>query len=370
MTRIRILACLAGLALVLAATARAANSPLDSLKSDSPELKSAGALAFAPEGILLVGDSRGAAIVAIDTGDRTPSRGEERPKVENIDEKISSLLGIEAAQLLINDMAVNPISHNTYLSVSRGKGPQAAAAIVRVDRAGKVTELNLKGAKYASAKLPNAATGDRQRQDIITDLAYVKGQVFVAGLSNEEFASNLRAIPFPFSDVSKGAGVQIFHGAHGKLETASPVRTFVPYDINGETHLLAAYTCTPLVKFPVSELKPGAKVKGTTVAELGNRNRPLDMIVYKKDGKEYLLLANSSRGVMKIPTEGIDKAEGINKPIAGKAGIQYETIEALKGVQHLDKFDNGHAIILVKTAGGATNLQTVELPVRRGENAS
>ena len=39
---------------------------------------------------------------------------------------------------------------------------------------------------------------------------------------------------------------------------------------------------------PLSELKPGNKVKGKTIAELGNRNRPLDMIVYKgKDGKEY-----------------------------------------------------------------------------------
>ena len=50
--------------------------------------------------------------------------------------------------------------------------------------------------------------------------------------------------------------------------------------------MLAAYTCTPLVKLPVSELKAGAHVKGTTIAELGNRNRPLDMIVYQKDGKD------------------------------------------------------------------------------------
>ncbi len=41
---------------------------------------------------------------------------------------------------------------------------------------------------------------------------------------------------------------------------------------------------------------------GTTIAELGNRNRPTDMIVYSKDGKDYLLIANTSRGVMKVPT--------------------------------------------------------------------
>jgi hypothetical protein len=358
--------CLAGLAivalLILAAGAPAAESALSSLKSDSPELQSAGALTFGPEGILFVGDSKAATIFAIDTGDRTKPDSKDLPKVENIDQKIASLLGIEAGQLIVNDMAVNPISGNVYLSISRGKGPDATPAIIRVDRAGKVTELTLKGAKYASAKLPNGIENAQRRQDVITDMGYVKGQLYVAGLSNEEFASNLRSIPFPFSEVNKGSGIQIFHGAHGKLETASPVRTFVPYNLKGETHLLAAYQCTPLVLVPTSELKPGSKVKGTTVAELGNGNRPLDMIVYTKGTKDYLLLANSRRGVMKVPLEGVDKAEGITAKVQDKAGIKYETIEALKGVQHLDKHGDTHAVLLVKTQGGALDLQTIELP--------
>lgn len=363
MIRTRTIAWLAAIAvLFVAVSSQAAESALSSLKLTSPELKSAGALKFGPQGILFVGDSRAATIFAIDTGDRTPAESKDLPKVENIDQKIASLLGIEASQLMINDMAVNPMSGNVYLSVARGKGPESTAALIKVDRTGKVTEVNLKGAKYASAKLPNAAENARQRQDVITDMAFLKGQVYIAGLSNEEFASNLRSIPFPFSEVNKGSGVEIFHGAHGKLETASPVRTFVPYDIKGETHLLAAYTCTPLVLFPVSQLQPGAKVKGKTVAELGNGNRPLDMIVYTKDGKDYLLLANSRRGVMKIPTEGIDKVEGITKrPSGEKAGQQYTTIESLKGVQHLDKYDDGHAILLVKSGSGV-NLETIELP--------
>ena len=81
--------------------------------------------------------------------------------------------------------------------------------------------------------------------------------------------------------------MEIYHGAHGRFETRSPVRTFVPFNVGNEPSLLAAYTCTPLVQFPISELKPGAKIKGKTIAELGNRNRPLDMIVYQKDGKDY-----------------------------------------------------------------------------------
>ena len=145
----------------------------------------------------------------------------------------------------------------------------------------------------------------RQRAESITDISFADGRVFVAGLSNEEFSSRLIAIPFPFStDGFDAAAIEIYHGAHGRFETKSPIRTFVTYRINNEPYMLAAYQCTPLVKLPVADLKAGAHVKGTTIAELGNRNRPLDMIVYQKDGKDYLLMTNSSRGVMKIPTEG------------------------------------------------------------------
>jgi hypothetical protein len=352
-----IFAALAGFAL-LAGSVEAKQT--DNLKSGTPDIKSAGPLAFGPEGILFVGDPDGAMLFAIDTGDRTAG-GTERPKVEGLDEKIASLLGIEAKELRIVDMAVNPISGNAYLSVARGKGPDAKPVLVRVDRAGKITEFPVKDVKFAGATLPNAAEG-KKRQDAITHMAYVKGNVVVAGLSNEEFASKLRSIPFPFTEGDKGAAVEIFHGSHGKLETASPVRTFVPFDINGEANLLCAYTCTPLVRIPIKQLEPGKKVKGTTIAELGNRNRPLDMIVYEKGGKDYILMANSARGVMKIPTDGIDKVEPITKHVGDKAGLKYETVEGLKGVEHLDRFDKDHALVLIRTEGGNYNLQAIELP--------
>ena len=75
---------------------------------------------------------------------------------------------------------------------------------------------------------------------------------------------------------------------------------FIPINISGKPHVLAAYTCTPLVKFPIDGIQAGTQIKGTTIAELGNRNRPLDMISYAKDGKDFVLLANSSRGIMKV----------------------------------------------------------------------
>jgi hypothetical protein len=352
-----------GVAAVLVAALSAASIGADqteSLKKGTPDIKSIGPIAFGPDGVLFAGDPQGGAIFAFDTGDRATTPESGAVKLENVGEKIAPMIGTKASELIVNSIAVNPSSGKVYLSVSRGKGPDSAPVIIRVDRKGKVEDVPLKEIKFAKAALPGAREG-KGRQEAITGLAYLKGRVLVSGLSNEEFSSRFRSIPFPFSDADKGANVEIFHGSHGKLETNSPVRTFVPYSIKGEDYILAAYTCTPLVKIPLSELKPGAKVKGTTIAELGNRNRPLDMIVYEKGGKEYILMANSARGVMKIPTDGLDKAAGITKRVPDKAGVGYETIDNLKNVQRLTKLDKDNALILV-SSDGHLNLETVPLP--------
>ena len=194
--------------------------------------------------------------------------------------------------------------------------------------------------------------------ETITQLKYVDGKVLIAGLSNEEFSSSLRSIPFPFQAANKGAGIEIWHGSHGRFETNAPVRTFVPYEINGEKAILAAYTCTPLVRIPVSELKAGNKVKGTTIAELGNGNQPLDMIVYTKGGKDYLLVTNTSRGVMKIPTETFATAEAITTKPSIPGGVKYESIKELTDVVQMDKLNDDNALILLKNG----NLKTIPLP--------
>jgi hypothetical protein len=354
------------LVILLAGVERAgAESLLDSLKPETVTLKSAGPIAFAPEGVLLVGDPAAAAIYAIDTGDRTAAdKTKDRPRVEGVDEKVASLLGTEKGQVLIKDLAVNPLSGNTYLSVARGRGPTAPAVLLRVTPAGKLSELSLKDVKSAKAEIPNAKASTRGEQVAITHIGYLKGRVYIAGLSNEEFSSRLRSIPLPFNKADEGTSVKIYHGAHGQYETKSPVRVFTTYQIGGEDHILAAYQCTPLVKMPVSQLKPGEKISATTVAELGNRNRPLSMIVYQKDGKDYVLLANNARGLMKIKLEGVDKIEGITNPVRGgkgTAGLTYDTIKGMNGVQKLDAYGKDNAVVLINREGNL-NLETIELP--------
>ena len=357
--------------------AREPASPLADLASGKVSLMSAGALAFGPDGILFVGDSVGGSIVAIDTGDRKAASG-AKINVQGVDEKIAALVGVTPDQIVINDVKVNPISKNVYLSGARGRGPDAMPLIVRVDAAGKITALSLDNVKHSSINLvdaPAANTTGRQnpRMLTITDMNYVNGNVIVAGLSNEEWASALRSIPFPFKEAAEGATLQIWHSSHGRFETASPVRTFVPYTIAGQQYILAAYTCTPLVKIPVSDLKPGAKVKGVEIADLGMGNQPLDMIPYKKDGHEYILVANSSLGVTKLKADHLDTYAPIDSPtVTNVAGVPYDTMSDLKGVQHLTQLDDSNAVILIGTftgqsyapgpPNGPLSLQTIALP--------
>jgi hypothetical protein len=357
----------------LAFSIASAATPAGGLTEGKAEFKSMGPLAFSPDGILFIADTKSAAITAVATGDAKAKAAAKPVKIEELDKKVASLLGTAADQIRLTDMAVHPGTHEIYLAVSRGRGPDAAPVLLKTDADGKLTEVSMEKVKHSRAQLPDAPVdgvvgeGRRQsnpRMESITDIAFLEDRVLVAGLSNEEFSSTLRAIPFPFKNVEGGTSVEIYHGAHGKFETKSPVRTFVPFMVGKEPELLAAYTCTPLVRFPINALKPGAKIRGKTIAELGNGNRPLDMIVYNKDGKDYLLLANDRRGIMKIDTDGIESAGVIEEPVrgGGAKGQSYETIKEWTGIVQLDKLDDKHAVVIRQPEGGAMSLESLPLP--------
>jgi hypothetical protein len=327
--------------------------------------RSLGVLAFGPNGVLFAADSQAAAIYALDLGDQSASGKAGAADVAGIDQKVAALLGTEAASISIKDLAIHPVSKNAYLSVMRGTGADARPALLRVDGAGAIQLVAIDKVKYSKVALDNppADGGARnQRADTVTDMAFANGRLIVAGLSNEEFASKLRSIPYPFSKADAGTSVEIFHGNHGRLETRSPVNTFIPYTINNKSYLIASYTCTPLVRFSLDSLT-GQKVVGTTIAELGNMNRPLDMIVYKKDGREFLLMSNNARGVMKIPTDAFGTAAAITEPVKTEtAGIGYEKVASMTGIEQMDQLDAQRSIVLTRTQAGALNLAAVALP--------
>jgi len=345
----------------------------DGFQVGNPSFKSISQLAFGPEGILFAADTKGAAVVALDSKDIQPTPGKVSFAIQGLTAKLAALLGTEPGEVLIEDLAVNPASHRAYLAVSRGRGPAAVPALIRVGLDGQLELVPLDQARFSRAELPDAPVdgvvgeGNRKsnpRLESITDLAFLQDRVLIAGLSNEEFSSTFRAIPFPFKAVPGGTSVEIYHGAHGRFETRAPVRTFVPFNVGNQPQLLAAYTCTPLVQISLGELQPGSKVKGKTIAELGNRNRPLDMIVYEKDGQDYLLIANSSRGVMKVSTEGLASAEAITDPVRDGAtrGLSPVAVPGWTGINQLDRLDAGQALVVRRLESGVDSLESLPLP--------
>ena len=338
------------------------------LTKGTPELQSAATLAFGPEDILFIGDTRGAAVFAIATGNKKGDASKAEINIEDLPTAIAN--EIQAKSVVINDLAVNPKTGAAFFAVTADD----KAGIVQIDGAGKISQLALKDVKFAKAALADAPedkeTGEGRRarnprNDSITDIAYFENKVLVSGLSSAQSSSTVRELNFPFAESDKGIGVEIYHAAHGKSEDNAAMRTFVPIMIDGEPSLLAAYQCTPLVKIPLKELSAaGDKFKATTVAELGNRNRPLDMISYKKGGEEFVLLSNSARGIMKITTAGLKEAKPLNEPVSGggTAGQSFVAVEAMTGVVQMDKLNEKSALVLVQAEGGPQNLKTVMLP--------
>ncbi|CAE7545515.1 unnamed protein product, partial [Symbiodinium sp. CCMP2456] len=76
------------------------------------------------------------------------------------------------------------------------------------------------------------------------------------------------------------------------------------------------------------------------------------MVVYEKNGNQYLLMANSARGVMKVSTDDIEREEGLTEPVkgGGTAGQDYEAVE-WEGVVQLDKLNDNQAVIITQAEG-------------------
>jgi hypothetical protein len=341
------------------------------LVEGTPDLKTAGALAFGPEGILFIGDSTGAAVFAVEVGTGTPSSSVDRLALDSIDRKIAALLGVSADQVLINDMAVQRSSQDVYLSVTRGRGADSRPALVRL-RSGRLENVPLDNTRFSKVALgdapePGAKTswGAEMRPMSITDLAYVDGRLLVAGLSREQFASRLRSAAFPFQGAVTGTSVEIFHTSHNRYETNAPIETFLPVQVDGKDALLAGYGCAPIALFSRAELQSGKHVRGTTVAELGGGNRPVDMILTKRDGEPVVIIANSDRTLMRMKVSDLAAAKamttGVSQPNEA-AGVPYLSIAEV-GVMQLDDLNAGFAVGIQRNiASGALNL--VSFPKR------
>jgi hypothetical protein len=352
----------------------------------TPVLTSVGPITFGPGDVLFAADNRRAAIIAIDVADPSPAAPAEPFDLDNLDLKLASYLGCGVEDVSVRDLAVHPRTHNVYLSVMRGAGDAARPAIVRIDRAdGGISALPLQRVACSEVAIGDAPAvddgrvetslaegdegeemtfGDRTfrivrapiRMATVTDLKYVDGTLLVAGLCNEEFASTLRRIPFPFTGEVVSTSVEIFHVSHGQWETAAPIRTFVPYQ--GGTSILASYTCTPLVHVPLADLEPGAKARGRTVAELGSGNTPLDIVTFARDGEEHLLISHTRHPLMKIACRDIDSQAPLTEP-REPLGVPRQLPE-LTGIGRMDNLNGDYVLAIQRDDDGHRHLRSLK----------
>ncbi len=354
----------AALAALLAANTgtSAADVPLGTSESamhvGAVQLQSAGVMHFSPDGTLLLADPRAAVIYAIDVADAHRDTSRTGVRIDDVDVKIAAALGTARDEIRIVDMVAHPRSQTLYFSLTRGRGDDAVPLLVSVTKVDEtVSILPLERIRHARAAIPNppgpdakTSWGAPRRTFVVTDLALVDGEVYVAGLGNEEFASTLRRLPYPFAGKAATATtLEMYHTSHDKYETASPIESFVPITLAGVPSLVAGYGCSPIVTVARAELTDRKHVRGKTVAELGGGNRPFDMIRYTNpQGKEYILVANSNRTLTRLDPAEIAAATPMTTSVTQAwqpAGVGYLPV-AVVGVLQLDNYNAGNVVML------------------------
>lgn len=333
-----------------------------------------GRLSFAKAGVLLIADAGNGSIVAIDTGDTGPAMPLKK-RVDGIDSLVGGALGTDAAGIQIVDMAVNRQSGRIYLSVIRKQ--DGISALLTINSDGKLAAVDLDSARHVRVTLP----GDGQAKvSNVTGVKLAGSRVLAAGQSGREFASKIYSIPLPMEHGNSAAvySTETFHVAHGRWETRAPIQSFIPVQEKGKTYIVGAFNCTPIAKFPVDGLEDGAKVKGTSIVELGSGNRPIDMFIYNKGGKDWLV-TNTDRFHHKRRPIGPSQywgcrvdmkylgakqtneqaARRIVKQKSGPEGM--EVVDMLFGVKHIDQFDNDQVVVL-RDNKGRLDLEPAVLP--------
>lgn len=343
-----------------------------SINLNGKTLEGASVLAFGPDNVLFVGDSKAGLIHALPT--QATEQKEFIPfNALAIDRKIAEKLGVNSSDLIINDMQIHPVSQEAYIALKNGHAPNAKSLIAIVNP----SDLKVRFLDIASSESQKVSIKDKRTEEFdfyrdfpssklnITDIDYQGGYLYVSGLTNGEFASTLRKIKYPFDgDQSKVAGIEMWHAVHIQKETRAPIRTMTFEEIDGKSTLIAAYTCTPLVSIPTEEIQEGKHIKAKTVAELGYGNTPIDMLTFmaqEQDGSfdKKLLITHKNRSASLISLKDFAKAnqeKGMDGFSMGPEGVQIFPVPMAGVMQVSDQNQNMLAMLRRNIDNGQVDL--------------
>lgn len=374
--RLRIMLAFAAV-LLLAGPADAAGIIATSARG-TPPLKSIDVLEFAPDGTLLLGDSRGGAIVAValDAAATGPASTTTPAGVAGIDAKLAAAAGLATDGLEIRDLAVHPQSQTIVIAALRQA--DKAPLLFSLQAEGVVRLVDLTDVTYARVALPDSGGGARR----LTDIAWAGDRLIAAAATAEEFASKIFVCPAPLEHDAEGTfhAAETFHVAHNRWETKAPMSVLMPYEHGGRRFIVGAFACTPIVRYPLDALAPDATVKGSSVLELGSGNRPLDMFTYEKDGRGYVLVSTfrfhherkpfgpSPYWTVRFERSLLDEQDALNEQALRRlkgdrpASDRVRMVESFHGVVQMDRLGAEQVAVLREAAGGGYDLDVLPLP--------
>jgi hypothetical protein len=267
-------------------------------------------------------------------------------------------------------MVANPAASTVYLSVSRGRGPDAQPVLIRVTPTATVQQIRLDSITFSKLDIERAPAPDQKfvheawrnslrRNYTVTALNFSDGELYVSGVTNEEFASSLRRVVFPFNGKAAVTKVSMYHTSHGMYETEAPIATFLPVTLGGERVILAGYLCTPLATFPLKGLTAGGSLRGKTVIELGSGNGPRDIATFERDGNRYVVVATGRGWMARVKETDLVRAPDLTTPVDDKAGVAFET-PAIRGVREIEPMSKNAFVVLQMNADSTFALRTVD----------
>jgi hypothetical protein len=339
-----------------------------------PAVKSIEVIAFGPEGTLLIGDGAANSVFAVATGEK-PSTARFAGKIEDVAGKLAATIGAKADGIEILDLAVNPVSNTVFFAVRKQDDKRPVLLTLKAD--GSVGLFSLDSVEYARVALKTGTPNSK-----VNDVAWADDKLVASVGTGGDFGSKMFVVQAPLNHEAEIDlhAVETYHVQHGRWETKSPMSTIMPFTEDGKTYVAGAFSCTPVVKYPIEELKPEANVVGKSVLELGSGNRPLDMFTYSKDGKEYVLsntfrfhherkpVGPSPYWTVRFDRDLLGEEVKVDKDalrrLAGDAPASPKVvvIESFHGVRQMDRLGEVEAVVLRETADKKLELAVLPLP--------
>ena len=361
------------------------------LTKGTPNIESFNEMTFGPNGILFVGDSKGAKIFAIATQDTIESEIKTGFLMKDIESRVADYLGQSKEDIMFHEMALNPISKNIYISISLkrkewnmpSRNPDMIAysdILLMIDiNTKEITKVNLNNIFFSQYEVKDAPPKEsimyniNQRTITFTDMKFRDNELLLAGKSGENFTPIFKSLDFPFTKKAKTTKIEYFYYGHDRYVSWFPASAFDTYTVDGNSKLLAVFYGNPLITFNLNEFSGSETdtIRGKNISELwGGHSKAVDMIQYNYKNIDYVLISLSNRGLAEFRLDDIKAFQGdliakrkqlkneveIRREYASSSevGVHYKIFAG--PVQEMENYSTDHFMALQRMENGNMDL--------------